>query len=247
MTEAWTHLAAAPWVAAIAFAIVFVGAVVQFSLGMGFGLTVAPVLALIDPVLVPFPALLMSFAVAAGGALRELHAVRWDAVACAAGGRGLGAAVAAMLLGGIASAQGFSLVFGLLVLGAVALSVAGLRLGFTYRNLLGMGAVSGVMATITSVGAPPLAMVFQGQPAGEARPTLAAIFTFGTLFSIAGLWLGGFAGVRELWLALLLSPAALAGFFATRLLGGFLDNRYRALLLGVSGLAGLALVIRGLA
>ena len=38
MTEAWTHLAAAPWVAAIAFAIVFVGAVVQFSLGMGFGL-----------------------------------------------------------------------------------------------------------------------------------------------------------------------------------------------------------------
>ncbi|MCR8546727.1 TSUP family transporter [Salipiger sp. P9] len=246
MQEALSHFAAAPWVAAIALAVVFAGAVVQFSLGMGFGLTVAPVLALLDPALVPVPALIMSFAVALGGALREARAIRWPAVALAAGGRGAGALAAAVVLGGIASDKGFSLIFGLLITGAVALSLAGLRLAFTRRNILAMGAVSGVMATITSVGAPPLAMVFQSRPANEARPTLSAIFTFGTLFSLAGLWLSGWAGMSDLWLALLLSPAALAGFLAARALGPRLDARYRTALLGISGLAGVALILRGL-
>lgn len=246
MTEALTHFAAAPWVAAIALMVVFAGTVVQFTLGMGFGLTVAPILALLDPVLVPVPALLMSFVVAAGGALREIRKVQWTAMALAAGGRGIGALAAAGILGGVVSASGFNLLFGVLILAAVLLSVAGLKMAFSRRNLLGMGIVSGVMATITSVGAPPLAMVFQSLPANEARPTLSAIFTFGTFFSLAGLWLSGWAGSGDLWLALLLSPAVPAGYLAARAMGSRLDGRYRALLLWTSGLSGAALIVKGL-
>lgn len=247
MTEALAHFAAAPWVAALALAVVFAGAVVQFSLGMGFGLTVAPILALLDPTLVPVPALLMSFVVAAGGALREVRAIRWADAAMAAGGRGIGAFVAAALLGSVVSGDGFSLVFGALVLGAVALSVAGLRPAYRPRNLLAMGTLSGIMATITSVGAPPLAMVFQSEPIARARPTLAAIFTCGTVFSLTGLWVSGWATLTDLWLALLLSPAALAGFFASRTLGRRIDARYRLALLCISAAAGAALVVKGLA
>jgi uncharacterized membrane protein YfcA len=48
------------WIAATVLVIVTIGAIIQAGLGMGFGLTVAPVLALVDPALVPAPALYLS-------------------------------------------------------------------------------------------------------------------------------------------------------------------------------------------
>ncbi|WP_417722143.1 sulfite exporter TauE/SafE family protein [Salipiger sp.] len=247
MHDALAHFAAHPWLAAIALVVVFAGAVVQFSLGMGFGLTVAPVLAVIDPVLVPVPTLLMSLAVSALGAFRERGAIVWPEALTAAGGRLTGALIAAVILGGlVASRDGFSLVFGCLILVAVVLSVAGLKLAFTRTNIYGMGVVSGIMATITSVGAPPLAIVYQGQPARQARPTLAATFTFGTIFSVSGLILSGWAGWSDVWFALLLAPGTVAGYYAARALGPAMDARYRAFLLAISGMAGVVLVLRGL-
>lgn len=247
MQDAIQHFAASPMLAVLALAIVFVGAVVQFAIGMGFGLTVAPLLAVLDPVLVPVPCLLMSFAVAATGAWRERGAIVWPEAISAAGGRLGGALLAAVILGSmVTSRDGFNLTFGLLITLAVALSVAGLKLTFNKRNIFGMAVLSGVMATITSVGAPPLAIVYQGQPAGRARPTLATTFTFGTVFSIAGLVASGWAGLSDIAYALLLAPGVVAGYFAARALGSRLDSRYRLFLLTISGVAGIVLIVRGL-
>ena len=60
--------------------VVTFAAMVQTALGMGFGLTAAPVLALIDPVLVPVPALYIGTATALAATLNERSAVVWSEV-----------------------------------------------------------------------------------------------------------------------------------------------------------------------
>ncbi|MFP1630487.1 TSUP family transporter [Zhengella sp. ZM62] len=246
MHDAFAHVAAAPWVAAAVVLIATVAAVVQFGLGMGFGLTAAPLLALIDPELVPVSTLYLGFAASAWTAFDERRAIVWPEVWTAAIGRLAGVLVATAVLVWISDRKAFSLVFGLMVGLAVILSVAGWRLRFGRASLLSMAAVSGLMGTITSVGAPPLAIVYQDRPAAQARPTLAAFFAIGCVLSLAALYLSGWAGLRDLALALIMVPGMLAGWIIARLLAGRFDRRYRPALLAVAGIAAVILVIRGL-
>lgn len=227
--------------------IVMVGAVVQSGLGMGFGLTAAPLLALIDPSLVPAPTLMLGFVTATMGALREPAGIAWNEVMIGSVGRVAGTAIATALLAIVAGSSLFDLVFGLLVGCAVLLSLAGWRLAFNRASLTAMCFVSGLMGTITSVGAPPLAIVYQDRPAATARPTLAAFFAVGCAISLIGLHLAGWAGLRELSLAALMAPPMVAGSLLSVFLRGRFDRRYRPALLVLAGIASLMLIVRGLA
>lgn len=238
---------ASPLLIAAVLAIVFAAAIVQAGLGMGFGLTAAPLLALVDPLLVPGPTLFLGLATATWGALSERGQIQWGEVGIGAAGRLAGVVLAAVVLAALADRQTFMLLFGITIASAVGLSLAGWRLGFTRARLAAMGVVSGAMGTITSVGAPPLALVYQDRAAAEARPTLAAFFAVGCAMSLAGLYLSGWAGSRDALLALAMTPAMLAGLFAARFLRGRFDRRYRPVMLGVSALAAGILIVRGLA
>ena len=75
------------WIAGAALLVVFAGAVVQAGLGMGFGLAVAPILALLDPVLVPVTALFLGTATSIFGAMKERENIVWRQVDSALSGR----------------------------------------------------------------------------------------------------------------------------------------------------------------
>lgn len=240
------HVLDHPAQAAIIFAIVVFASVVQFGLGMGFGLTAAPLLALLDPMLVPAPTLTIGMITSGWGAWRERALIHWPEVGTASLGRLAGVALAAAILTGLASREAFALIFGLMIGAAVLLSVIGLRLRFTRANLLAMALLSGLMGTITSVGAPPLAILYQDRGAAAARPTLAAFFAIGCAMSLIGLFISGWAGWRDFGLAALMLPAMVLGALAARGLKGRFDRRYRPLLLGVAGTAAIVLILRGL-
>ncbi len=246
MPDILSHFAATPWLLPAILAIVWFAAIVQVGLGMGFGLTAAPLLAVLDPQLVPASTLFLGLATATWGAVSERDRIAWDEVLRASGGRLAGVAAASALLAAVVDEGSFSLVFGLMVGLAVLLSVAGWRLPFTRAGLVGMAAVSGLMGTITSVGAPPLAIVYQDRPAREARPTLAAFFAVGCALSLAGLYATGWAGLSDFVLALAMAPGMIAGILTARRLAGRFDRRYRSLMLGISGAAAVVLVARGL-
>jgi uncharacterized membrane protein YfcA len=242
----FAHLVSSPGLLAAVLAVVFVAAIVQVGLGMGFGLTAAPLLALIDPGLVPAPTLFLGLATASWGAWRERDAIAWREVGTGVPGRIVGVAAGAALLAVMPGRAGFDLAFGAMIAVAVALSLSGRRIAFSAKSLLGMSTLSGLMGTLTSVGAPPLALIYQDRPARQARPTLAAFFAVGCCLSLLGLWLAGWAGPAELGLALLMAPAMLAGVAVAGRLKGRLDRRYRPALLSVAGLAALVLIARGL-
>lgn len=245
LAELEPHIFASVWVAlAIAF-IVFSGSVVQAGLGMGFGLTVAPVLALIDPVLVPVPALFMGTATAIWGAVGERANIVWKEVGIGMAGRASGILIGTFVLLQMTSRSTFSLVFGIIIMFAVGLSLAGWRLPLTIRNLMAMGFVSGFTGVITSVGAPPLALIYQHRPATETRATLATFFAIGGMASLSVLYVSGWANLSHLWIALFMVPPAFVGTVIGRRVRGRFDKRYRHFLLGIAALASVLLIIRG--
>jgi uncharacterized membrane protein YfcA len=235
----------APVLAAV-FVIVAAAAVVQAGLGMGFGIIAAPLLALVAPQFVPVPCIWMGFFTAAWTAAADRAGIVWAEVGLGALGRTAGVAAGVGLMALLADAVSFSLVFGLLVGAAVLISVLGRPMRFSRPAMMAMAALSGVMGTITSVGAPPMALVYQGRSPGAARPTLAGFFAVGCLISLAGLALAGFAGFGDLALALVMLPPMLLGLWIARRLQGRFDSRFRPFLLAISGGAAVLLIARGL-
>ena len=234
------------WIAALVIAIVIFAAMVQAGLGMGFGLTAAPLLALIDPALVPGPTLYLGMFSSLLGVYREPKGVVWREIGIGAFGRMFGVLLGGVLLYNLTDMKTFSLVFGVMVGLAVTLSAFGWQLPFTNANLVAMSTVSGVMGIITSVGAPPMALLYSQRPAKEARPTLAAFFAVGCGVSIIGLHLAGWGGWRDFWLALLMLPGVIVGTIVARLFLGRFDQRFKPILLCVSGMAAFLLIVRGL-
>ncbi len=225
--------------------IIILGCIIQSGLGMGFGLMVAPLMALIDQQLVPAPTLFLGLFTALWGAWLDRSHIRWNEVWLAGAGRTAGVLVGLLLIFWLSGAGGFSLLFGIMVLSAVVLSVTGHALPFNWLSLSAMGLVSGTMGTITSVGAPPLALVYQGREPQASRATLAAFFALGCAVSLAGLFVSGFAGVRDVYLALAMVPPMVFGmWFAQRFKTGFV-RWYRPWLLCVAGAAGLLLMAKG--
>lgn len=232
-----------PGVLAIVLAIVFFAGIVQSGLGMGFGLTAAPLVALLDPELVPGPMLILGFFSSLWVALRHRPEVVWPEVGLATTGRIIGVAASTVLLLTV-SREVFTIAFAVLVILAVAMSLAGVRIPFSKPTLIGVSVLSGIMGTITSVGAPPLALIYQNRPPGPSRATLAAFFTLGVAVSLAALILTGWCRWRDAELAAIMAPAMVAGLlFAGRFRNHF-DRRYRELMLAASGFAGLILLGR---
>lgn len=225
--------------------VVIFAAAVQAALGMGYGLMAAPILMLIEPAYVPAPTILVGMMTSALGSYRERQHIQWREVLTASGGRITGVLLALLILASVVSTAEFKLAFGVLVAAAVALTAIGWRLRQSAASLISMGILSGCMGTITGVGAPPMAIVYQDRPSVIARPTLAAFFFIGCATSAIGLAFIGWLGWRELLLALTMAPALLVGTWIGRQISNAADQRYRPLLLGLAGMASVILIIQG--
>ncbi len=246
MLEAASNLLSSPALAGLVVAVILFGAMVQAGLGMGFGQAAAPLLALIDPHLVPGPVLMLGFVTATWGAWQERELIAWSEVGTGLGGRLTGAAAAVAALAMLPDRKTFMLVFGLMIAVSVIMSVAGWRMAFNRVNLMAMGALSGLTGTITSIGAPPLAIVYASREAKTARPTLSAFFSAGCLISLTGLFASGWSGPGDILLAAMMAPPMIAGTVLAWRLKGKFDKRYRPLLLGLAGTAAITLIARGL-
>jgi uncharacterized membrane protein YfcA len=237
----------APETAFAALALAAAAAFVQAGMGVGFGLIAAPLLALLDPALAPAPVIWLGATVAAMSAWRERAGVVWGEVGLGFAARACGVAAAAGALALLPDRDAFATLFGVMTLAAVGLSAAGWRMRFTRPRLAGMAALSGLMGTITSIGAPPMAILYAGRAAGQARPTLQAFFALGAGASLIALHASGWADWRDPARAALLAPGMLTGVWAARRWGDRLERGWRPALLAISGAAAAALIARGLA
>lgn len=225
---------------------VIVAGMVQGSTGFGFNMLSAPLLALIDPAFVPGAVITMATLVCIGGALQEWRAIEWRDLRYALTGRMLAAGLASYALG-VMTDQMFSLIFGLAVLLGVVLSLAGLRFTLSRENLFAAGTISGFMGTLTSIGAPPMAMVYQDSEPQRMRATLNAFFVAGGVISLLALGAGGHYATADVALALVLMPFALIGLGMSRWGRRLVDKgRMRKIVLAVSAASAAMLLWRAL-
>lgn len=203
--------------------VVFVGTLVQGAVGFGMAIVAAPLLALLDPTLVPVPLLVLGLAYAVLALGREPSDVDWRGVGWALLGRIPGIAVGAVAVARL-PARAFAALVAVVVLTAAVLSVVRWRPRPTPPALLAAGVVSGVGGTATSISGPPVALLYQDACGARVRATLAAYFVAGSILSLVGLALAGQVTGGGLTAGAWLLPFMAAGFVASGPARALLDR-----------------------
>jgi uncharacterized protein len=225
---------------------VTVGAIVQGSVGLGLGLVAAPVTALAEPSLMPGLMLWLAVSLPMVTLLHDRRDVDWRGLAWALPARVPGTAVGVVVVAWLAD-RTLGIVVGVMVLVAVGLTVWTIRVPVNRRTLVTAGCVSGVTGTATSIGGPPLALLYQHRPGRQVRSTLAVYFMVGAALSLVGLGLGGALHLRDLGLAAVLAPFLLVGFVAAGPVRARIDiGHTRAAVLAVCAASAVALLVRSI-
>lgn len=203
--------------------VVGIGAAVQGGVGFGMNLIAAPILAVLDPDLVPGPALVAALLLTILVAVRERASIDRRGVTFALAGRVPGTVVGALVISSI-SEDGVAVTVGLAVLLAVALNVAHLGLRPNPPTLFTAGVVSGFASTVSSVGGPPMAVVYADEPGPVVRGSLSFIFVIGATMSLVALVAVGDFGQEEALASLWLLLPGTLGFLASRRVAGHVDR-----------------------
>ncbi len=225
-------------------ALVAIGSCIQASLGFGLGLIAAPLLFLVHPPLIPGPLMASSVALTLVIALREREAIDFRGLGFAFAGRIAGTLAAALVWIALPSGN-FDFVFAGLVLLGVALSLSRLRVDPNPLTASVAGALSGFMGTLSSIGGPPMALLYQRASGPRIRGTLSAHFVIGAAVSLAALIAVGRYGRAEIALSIWLIPPVLAGYALSRWVRASVDRAgARPFVLGLSALAALGILYR---
>ena len=226
--------------------IVASSALLQGSVGFGFSLLAAPLLMLINPLFVPGPLIIPAFAQIFMIAFREREAIDLSGLKWAFAGMVPGTLLGAIILTTL-PATPVALLLGGLVLTAVATSLLGFSLGPSVPLLSGAGLLSGIMASVSTISGPPLALVYQNAGGAKLRSTLAAYFLGATIFSILSLIGVGYLGWQHILWSLPLIPSAVFGVWISKYTVAMLDRGYtRSAVLGLSGLAAIAVIFNAI-
>jgi len=179
-------------------------------------------------------------------AIREKKSIAYQEVAISSVSRLVTTVPTALLLGGI-DQRGFSVIFAISVLAAVGISFSGFHLALSRTNLAIASGVSGITNTISSIGGPPMALVYQDQSGKHIRATLSVIFAVGGVISIVCLTVVNKFHWHDLALGLLLMPAIAAGFAVSHYTTPWLDARAtRPAVLGIAALSAVVILVRAL-
>jgi uncharacterized protein len=229
----------------LASAVVAVASALHGAVGLGLNLLAVPLLVLIDPALVPGPALVAGLLLAGLMTGREFAAMdRRLGYACL--GLVPGGALGILLLTTV-SQDGLSVLIGVLILVAVGLSVLRWRPTPTRGSLLGAGTASGLLSTTAAVGGPPMALLYADARPDRLRSTLSGFFVVAAVLSLALLAVVGEFGADEARWSVTLLPAVALGFYASGGLRRFVDReRSRRLVLGLSAAAAVVAILDGL-
>lgn len=220
------------------------GAFLQGAVGFGANLVAAPLLALVLEDFVPGPVIVASLLLnvlvmrreGTGAVDRRIHA--------AIAGQVPGALVAGLVLASL-SQSSLSIVFAVVVLAGVVLSIGGWHLRPTTTTLVGAGITSGFMGTISGIGGPPIALVYQRADGPTLRGTLSRFFLAGAIVSIPTLLVVGALDRDSIAPSLALLPGTVLGFVLSAHLARRIDKGHaRPVVLWLSALSAVAVLLR---
>jgi hypothetical protein len=234
------------WQGALIGAGVAVGALVQGSVGFGFALVAAPVMALIAPSALPATALLLGFPLNLFVVWRERAHADLHGFPHIVGGLVAGTAGGAAIMTAMPSAS-LSVLFGGAIVSVSALSALRPMEHHGHAVRVAAGTASGLINTVAGTGGPPLALLYQRRPGPQLRSTLALAFLIALVLSVIGVAVAGRLGWEHVRESLALVPALAIGAWSSRYVSRWLDERWlRPAVLAFAAASGAAALMRGL-
>lgn len=223
------------------------GALVQGSVGLGLGLVAAPVVTLAAPSLMPGVMIWLASVLPVLTLAQEWRATDWRGLGWAMAGR-LPGTVLGVAVVAVVSTRALGVLVGVMVLVAVVLTGLVVRLPMRPGVLMAAGVVSGVTGTATSIGGPPLALVYQHVAGARLRATMGGYFAAGGVASLVGLGAGGQLSTDQAVTALALAPFLGVGFALSGPVRRHVDaGLTRRAVLAVCAAAAVALLARSAA
>ncbi len=224
--------------------VVTLGSYVQAVVGLGLGLLSAPIVALVEPSLVPDLTLWLALLIAGLNLVDEHEHVDWRSTGWSLPLRIPGTVLGAWLVATFTETQ-IGVALAVMVLIAVALSVRTVDVPLTPATLMTAGFVAGATGTATSVGGPPIALLYQHGDPKVVRATLSVFFFVGVILSLGGLAIAGSLEREPAILALVMTPGVLVGYVVGRRTRGLVDQAvFRRGVLVVCTVSALILLVR---
>jgi uncharacterized membrane protein YfcA len=231
------------FVAALAVAL---GGLVLSGVGLGLGIIASPVVTLVDPPLMPGSMLVAGALLPALILAGEARHTDWPGVSWALAGRLAGTAAGIWVVSVVPS-RALGIVVGIVVLGVIALTALGNALPRNRWTLLAAGVVSGTTGTSTSIGGPPVALLYQRERGPQVRATLSVFLCVGNSLAVAALAVTGHLPVRDLGVGLIFLACAAGGLLAAARFRRFLDaGRIRAAVLLTAAISAAILIAHSL-
>jgi hypothetical protein len=225
--------------------IVAIAACVQGTLGIGFALVVAPVLAVLNPQLLPVSLLLLMVPLNLFTLLREHHAFDWRGAGWITLGRAAGTLAGAVILIRLTS-HGLNLVVGVATIAVAIVTMAAPAFSPDRKAFVSVGLLTGISETATGIGGPPLALAYQHHRPEGLRSTVAGCFLLGELLSIGVLAILGRATSQQALSAALLLPFLAIGGLVSSFARRWVNARtLRAIVLLFAVISGAFLIARG--
>jgi uncharacterized protein len=218
----------------------------QASIGFGMGMLAAPIVAIVDPGLIPGTLIMLATLLTIFVVVREHQEIDLGGTGWALVGRVPGTIAGALLLAALPE-RALAMVLAGVVLVGVALTSFGWIPAPHRRNLVLAGATSGVLGTATSIGGPPMALVWQNTTGARLRGTMSGFFLVGSLMSIGALTVTGAVDGQTVSSFAVLMPAVAVGFGLSRLVNHLLDpQRQRWVAIVISAVGAIVLIVRQL-
>ncbi len=220
------------------------GAVTQNLVGIGLGLVAAPVITLVAPTLMPDVMLWLAMSLPLLTLWRDHEDIDWRGLGWSVPSRVLGTVVGVAAVATISVAS-LGVLVGVIVLVAVAATWRAVTVPMTRTSLLGAGLLAGFAGTASSIGGPPMALLYQHRDAHQIRSTMAVFFTYGAAMSLVGLALAGQLELSRFLIAAVMLPMLLIGtLLGTRARRRFSPERVRPAVLLVCAGSSLVLLVR---
>ena len=210
----------------------------------GFGLAViaSPILVIINPNFLPAPILALGCILSLLNCIRYRQQLHFSNIKLALVARIPGSILGILLLA-LLPPIFFAVGFSLLIMLSVLLTYRRIDIHHCERNLVIAGFFSGLMGTTTSVGGPPIALVYQNSNLSTLRAELGLFFLIGTLVSLAMLFVSGNINYAQVELTLPLVPALFVGFFLSFYLDKYLGQRYLKPLIATISLTSCGIIL----
>lgn len=230
------------WAYALLSVTVVLAGCLQGSIGFGMGMVAAPVVAIVDPTLLPGMLIMLAAVLTLIVTIRERDAVNLAGAGWALAGRVPGTAAGVALVALLPHTWLSVLLGGVVIFGVVS-AIGGWAPEPTRRTTALAGAASGMLGTATSIGGPPMALVWQRSTGAGLRGTMATFFLAGSLMSLTGLLLAGQITPATLRTTLWFLPATLAGYLLSRYVNRFMSRGRLRTTAIVTSLAGATVLI----